>query len=185
MPIFQMAMKNGKYLIFGAVILIGTVISIYYIMSATKTLKVGDAAPAFTLSNQDGNPISLSDYKGKKSVVLYFYPKDETPGCTKEACKFRDEYQAFTDLGAEVIGVSGDSSGSHKSFADNHRLPYQLVSDQGGNLRRSYGVPTTFFLIPGRVTFVIDREGNIRHIFNSQFNAEQHIDEALEVLKKL
>lgn len=154
-------------------------------MSASKTLKPGDTAPDFTLSNQHGQPVSLSQFKGSKNVVLFFYPKDETPGCTKEACKFRDEYEVFTELGAEVIGISGDSADSHKSFADNHRLPYNLLSDKGGNVRKQYGVPSTFFLIPGRVTFVIDKQGIVRHVFNSQFNSEQHIDEALEALKTL
>jgi len=154
-------------------------------MSATKTLKVGETAPDFTLMNQHEQPVSLSDFKGSKNVVLFFYPKDETPGCTKEACKFRDEYEVFSDLGTEVIGISGDSGKSHKSFAENHRLPYQLLSDKGNAVRKAYGIPNTFFLIPGRVTFVIDREGIIRHIFNDQFNSERHIDEALEVLKKM
>lgn len=154
-------------------------------MSSTKTLKVGDTAPEFTLSNQNGEPVSLSSYRNKQNVVLFFYPKDETPGCTAEACKFRDEYEAFTDLGAEVIGISGDGESSHKSFADNHRLPYQLLSDSGNKVRKAYGIQNTFFLIPGRTTFVIDKQGLVKHIFNSQFNAEQHIDEALSVLKTM
>jgi peroxiredoxin Q/BCP len=154
-------------------------------MSSTKTLKIGDKAPDFSLLNQHGQQVTLSRYQHEKNVVVFFYPKDETPGCTAEACKFRDEYQAFTDLGAEVIGISGDGTESHKKFAENHRLPYNLLSDQGGKVRKAYGIPNTFFLIPGRVTFVIDKEGIIRHIFNSQFNAEKHIEEALEVLKTL
>lgn len=154
-------------------------------MSASKTLNVGDTAPDFTLVNQHGQNVSLSQFRGSKNVVIFFYPKDETPGCTKEACKFRDEYQVFSDLGAEVIGISGDSTGSHKSFAENHRLPYDLLSDKGGNVRKLYGVPNTFLLIPGRVTFIVDKEGIVRHVFNSQFNSEQHIDEALAALKTL
>jgi len=154
-------------------------------MSSTKTLKIGDKAPDFSLLNQHGQQVTLSKYRHDKNVVVFFYPKDETPGCTAEACKFRDEYEAFTDLGAEVIGISGDGTESHKKFAENHRLPYSLLSDNGGKVRKAYGIQNTFFLIPGRVTFVIDKEGIIRHIFNSQFNAEMHIPEALEVLKTL
>jgi len=186
MPIFQTVNKKQKYFWLASITILAIAsVTIYFIMSSTKTLKVGDKAPDFTLVNQAGESVSLSDYNGSKNVVLFFYPKDETPGCTKEACKFRDEYEAFTDLNAEVIGISGDSSGSHKGFAENHRLPYNLLSDQGGKVRKSYGVPNTFFLIPGRVTFVIDKQGVVKHIFNSQFNSEQHIDEALAVLKTL
>ncbi len=154
-------------------------------MSSTNTLKVGDIAPDFKLADANGNYVSLQDFKGTKNVVLFFYPKDETPGCTAEACRFRDEYDAFLSLDAEVLGISSDSADSHKKFAANHSLSYPLLSDVGGKVRKAYGVPNTFFLIPGRVTFVIDKQGVIRHIFNSQFNSEKHIDEALEVLKTL
>lgn len=187
MPILpNMAIKR-TYLLsaLAGIVAIGIIFTVYTIMSASKTLSVGSVAPEFTLTNQHGQSVSLSQFKGNKNVVLFFYPKDETPGCTKEACKFRDEYEVFTDLGAEVIGISSDSSGSHKSFAENHRLPYNLLSDKGGAVRKLYGVPNTFFLLPGRVTFVIDKEGTVRHVFNSQFNSEQHIDQALEALKSL
>lgn len=185
MPILP-NMNKKRILLIGLVLAaIITSIVVYTVMSTTKTLKTGDAAPDFTLTDQDGQAISLSQFKGNKNVVLYFYPKDETPGCTKEACKFRDEYEAFTDLGTEVLGVSSDGGDSHKKFAANYRLPFRLLSDKGGAVRKIYGVPNTFFLLPGRVTFVIDKEGTIRHIFNSQFNSEQHIDEALNVLKTL
>ena len=127
----------------------------------------------------------LSDFRGKKSVVLYFYPKDDTPGCTKEACSFRDSYEAFRDAGAEVIGVSSDNEASHRKFADKFKLPFMLVADAGGAVRKRYGVPATLGLLPGRVTFVIDRDGIVRHVFNSQFQATKHVDEALAVLKRL
>src|SRR3989475_8375862 len=118
----------------------------------------GQKAPAFDLEGNDGKKHALEDYKGK-TVVLYVYPKDDTPGCTKEACGFRDRYEDFRDAGAEVIGVSSDSASSHESFAKRHRLPFTLLSDARGEVRKRYGVPATLGLLPGRVTFVIDREG--------------------------
>ncbi len=148
-------------------------------------LKAGEAAPDFTLDDQDGNPVTLSSFRGEKCVVLYFYPKDDTPGCTAESCSFRDHYADFTDAGAEVIGVSDDSVASHRAFKAKHRLPFTLVSDRGGEVRRRYGVPSTFGLLPGRVTFVIDKEGVVRHAFNSQMEATRHVDEALAVLKRI
>src|SRR5690606_34936307 len=100
-------------------------------------------------------------------VVLYFYPKDDTPGCTVEACSFRDAYAVFSDAGAEVVGISSDSVGAHKAFADKHRLPFRLLADHGGHVRASYGVKKTLGLIDGRVTFIIDRGGVVRHVFSS------------------
>src|SRR5215204_1056097 len=131
-------------------------------------MQVGISAPDFELPASGGKSVRLSDFRGKKTVVLYFYPKDETPGCTVEACKFRDDYEDFTAAGAEVIGVSDDSVASHESFATRHRLPFVLVSDAGGKVRGQYGVKTTFGIIKGRVTFVIDRGGVIRNRFDSQ-----------------
>jgi peroxiredoxin Q/BCP len=148
-------------------------------------INVGDKAPDFTLPSQMGDNVTLSEYVGKKNVVLYFYPKDETQGCTREACKFRDMYDIFTNLGAEVLGVSSDTLESHKSFATHHSLPFLLLSDEDGRVRELYGVPSTMGIIPGRVTYIIDKEGVVRHIFNSQFKPEQHIEEALKILKEL
>jgi peroxiredoxin Q/BCP len=148
-------------------------------------IKVGDAAPEFDLTDAAGKRVRLSDFRGKRSVVVYFYPKDDTPGCTKEACSFRDSYQAFTDAGAEVIGVSSDDGASHQKFAEKFHLPFTLVSDTGGSVRKRYGVPATLGLLPGRVTFVIDRDGIVRHVFNSQLQATKHVDEALAVIKRL
>jgi len=142
---------------------------------------VGSAAPAFKLQDQAGKWHSLSDYKGKW-VVIYFYPKDDTPGCTKEACGFRDQYEEFQKLGAEVVGISSDSSASHQRFAAKHQLPFTLLADEGGAVRRLYGVPATLGLLPGRVTFVIDREGVVRHVLNSQLAAKRHVAEALATL---
>jgi len=146
-------------------------------------IRVGDAAPDFDLPDAGGRRVRLSDYKGTRGVVLYFYPKDDTPGCTKEACSFRDSYEAFRDAGAEVIGVSSDSTASHGRFAEKYRLPFVLVADAGGELRKRYGVPSTLGLLPGRVTYVIDRDGIVRHVFNSQLQATKHVDEALAALR--
>jgi len=149
------------------------------------SIGVGAAAPDFTKTTQDGDTISLSQYRAEKTVVLYFYPKDETPGCTAEACTFRDSFEDFVEAGAVVIGVSQDSEQSHKKFAEHHRLPFLLVSDRDKALQKAYGVPKTMGLLPGRVTYVIDREGTVQHVFNSQLNAKKHVREALEVVKRL
>lgn len=148
-------------------------------------ITVGDKAPDFKLRDQDGKEVTLTAFRGKKAVVLYFYPKDETPGCTKEACSFRDSYEDFAAAGAEVIGVSGDSVAKHKSFAEHHRLPFTLLADEGNRLRKAYGVPATLWVLPGRVTYVIDTSGVVRHVFDSQLQATKHIDEALRVIRGL
>ncbi|UCH28604.1 MAG: peroxiredoxin [Myxococcales bacterium] len=146
---------------------------------------VGATAPDFTKTTQNGDTITLSQFRGDKTVVLYFYPKDETTGCTLEACTFRDHYEDFVDAGAVVIGVSQDSDRSHKRFAEHHRLPFLLVSDRDKALQNAYGVQKTMGLLPGRVTYVIDREGTIRHVFNSLINAKKHVREALNVVNRL
>lgn len=153
--------------------------------TASKMLEVGDFAPDFVLRNQHNELVRLSDFRNKRNVVLYFYPKDDTPGCTAEAKCFRDNYEIFLSLGAEVIGVSSDSTASHIRFADKYKLPFILLSDVDGKVRELYGVTKTLFILPGRVTFVIDKQGIIRHIFSSQFNATKHIDEAMNILKSL
>jgi thioredoxin-dependent peroxiredoxin len=153
--------------------------------SGDSSIRVGDEAPDFVLPDRTGKMVRLSEFRGHKAVVLYFYPKDDTPGCTKESCAFRDGYQDFQDAGAEVIGVSSDSAESHGKFAAKHRLPFTLLADQGGQVRKRYGIPATLGLLPGRVTFVIDRSGVVRHVFNSQFQATQHVSEALEALRRL
>ena len=150
-------------------------------------VKVGDIAPDFTATTQDGESLQLSSFKGKSAVVLYFYPKDETSVCTAQACSFRDRYEDFKAAGAEVIGVSGDSDESHRSFASHHRLPFKLISDTNNSLRQLYGVQeeqTQFGLLPGRVTFVIDKEGVVRLVFSSILESEPHIEKALAILKE-
>ena len=149
------------------------------------TVKVGDKAPDFTLPSQMDDNVTLSEFLGKKNIVLYFYPKDETPGCTREACTFRDSYEELTNLGAEVLGVSGQSVMSHKSFATHYGLPFILLSDVGNKVRKLYDVPSTMGLIPGRVTYIIDKQGIVRHIFSSQTQAERHVEEAKKTLREL
>jgi len=150
-----------------------------------RGIQVGDKAPDFTLPSQSGEPVRLYDRLGEQVVVLYFYPKDNTPGCTAEARAFRDSYEAFTNAGAQVIGVSSDSVARHVGFAHQHNLPFTLLSDQGGRVRKNYGVPATFGVLPGRVTYVIDRGGTVRHVFNSMTHIDQHISEALAVVRRL
>lgn len=148
-------------------------------------VKIGDKAPDFSLPNQDEVMVSLSDYYEKKDVVLFFYPKDFSPGCTTQACTFRDRYEDFTDLGAEVIGVSSDSVQSHKKFLETYMLPFTLLSDSDGDVRKLYGSTKVFGIVPGRYTFIIDRKGIIRHIFTSETNMKKHVDEALRVLREI
>ena len=148
-------------------------------------IDVGEPAPDLSLSTHTGEQLSLADYRGKHPVVVFFYPKDGTAVCTKEVCSFRDAYDDFTEAGAVVIGISSDSEARHQSFAQKHGLPFLLVSDKDGNARRAFGVAKTMGIFPGRVTYVIDREGIVRHIFNSQFAADRHVEEALEIVRKL
>lgn len=148
-------------------------------------IAVGDKAPDITLPDASGKSVSLKDFQGNKTVVLYFYPKDDTPGCTKEACSFRDSYTVFQEAGAEVIGVSSDDAASHQKFADRYQLPFTLLSDTNNQARKAFGVPATLGLLPGRVTYVIDKTGTVRHIFNSQLNFQGHIDESLKIVKSL
>jgi peroxiredoxin Q/BCP len=150
-----------------------------------KGIQAGDKAPDFTLPSQAGEQVRLSDQLGRRTVVLYFYPKDETSGCTREACAFRDNYEVFAEAGAEVIGVSSDSVDRHAAFATHHSLPFTLVSDADGVARKAYGVPSVLGMLPGRVTYVIDRTGTVRHVFNSMTNIGGHVSEALDVVKKL
>jgi peroxiredoxin Q/BCP len=149
------------------------------------TLVVGDKAPLFTLPAANGTPFSLGDAIGRRTVVLFFYPKDDTPGCTVEACTFRDNYEAFVQAGAEVVGVSSDSGKSHEAFASKHRLPMTLLTDTDGKVRALYGVKSTLGLLPGRATFVIDRSGTIAHVFVSQLRVKSHVEQALEVVRRL
>lgn len=149
------------------------------------TLKVGDIIPHFTSKDTDGNDFDSQNYVGQKPLVIYFYPKDNTPGCTAQACSFRDQYQDFLDFGAEVIGISSDSAASHQKFSKQYKLPFILLSDNNKKIRNLFGVPSGLFgLIPGRVTYVADKQGVIRMIFDSVL-ATKHIPKALEAIKNL
>jgi peroxiredoxin Q/BCP len=145
-------------------------------------LKAGDPAPDFELPDQEGNLVRLRQFRGKSAVVVYFYPKDDTSGCTIEACGFRDDYARFKAAGAEVLGISGDSGASHRAFAAKFNLPFTLLSDAGGRVRKLYGVKKTLGILPGRATYVIDRDGIVRHVFSSQSQPAKHVEEALRAL---
>jgi peroxiredoxin Q/BCP len=150
-----------------------------------KKLKTGDKAPLFSLPDQAGKMINLADFIGKSNLVIYFYPRDDSYGCTKEACSFRDNYEDFKESGAEVIGISADDESSHRSFSARHRLPFILLSDKDKKVAGLYGVGRSLGILPGRVTFVVDKQGVIRMIYSSQVNFQKHIDEALEILRGL
>lgn len=147
-------------------------------------MKIGNIVPDITLTNQHGKTFNFRQLIGEKAFVVYFYPKDFTPGCTKEACNFRDNYQDFKDIGAEVIGVSADSPESHSRFTEKYNLPYIFLSDENKKAREAFGVkPYLLGLLPGRETFIFDKDGRLIHKFNSM-HAGRHMPEALTVLRK-
>ncbi len=149
-------------------------------------ISVGSTIPGFSLNDQNGKRFEISDVLGRKNLVIYFYPKDDSPGCTKEACSFRDQFEVFRDADAVIIGISSQSVKSHKEFADKYKLNYTLLSDEGEKIRQLFGVPTNLLgLIPGRVTYVVNKEGKVVYMFNSQIKAEMHVSEALKILKEL
>ena len=151
-----------------------------------EMLKVGDKIPSFELPDQNGKLISVDSLIGSKNLVIYFYPKDYTSGCTAEACSFRDHYEVFKEYDAEVIGISTDGASRHNAFAKSYQLGFILLSDKGKKVERLFGVPRALFgLTTGRVTFVVDKEGIIRHVFQSQTQATRHVDEALQIVKSL
>jgi peroxiredoxin Q/BCP len=151
---------------------------------SNKELNKGDKIPSFKLKDQNDEWFDISGYVGKSFLVVYFYPKDDTPGCTREACTFRDKYEDFANNNIKVIGISGDSPTSHKRFAQKHKLNFTLLSDEHQKVEKSFGVPRNLFgLLPGRVTYVIDLQGTIIHVFNSQLNVEKHVSEALRIVK--
>ncbi len=148
-------------------------------------IREGDTAPRFTLPDQDGTLVTLDALLEKGPVVVFFYPKDETPGCTAEACSFRDSYEDFQDAGASVVGVSSDSSASHRRFRDKHGFPYVLLSDEKGRVRAEWGVPKTLGILDGRSTYVVGKDGVVRHVLHSQLMVKKHVAEALDVVKRL
>jgi thioredoxin-dependent peroxiredoxin len=149
-------------------------------------ISTGDKCPTFELNDQEGKLRKSEEFLTKKALVLYFYPKDDTPGCTAQACSFRDAYEELSEVGAEVVGVSGDTLEQHKKFAKKHNLPFTLLADTNNKLRKQMGVPTNLFgLIPGRVTYVIDNQGVVKGLFNSQLEIKGHVKKALEIIEKL
>ena len=149
-------------------------------------IKIGDIIPWFNLQDQHGNLFDINSLLGKKNLVIYFYPKDDSPGCTAQACSFRDQFEVFKEADAEIIGISGQSVKSHKEFAEKHRLSFTLLSDEGNKIRKQFGVTSDLLgLLPGRVTFVADKNGKVIYVFNSQTQATKHVDEALKILKEL
>ncbi|MCF6223209.1 MAG: peroxiredoxin [Flavobacteriaceae bacterium] len=153
-------------------------------MNKNKSIKIGDKLPSFILKNQYGETFNSDDFIGKTAMVVYFYPKDDTPGCTKEACSFRDSYEEFLEKNVKVIGISSDNIKSHKNFSDKYNLPFTLLADTKKEVRKLFGVPSSVLgLIPGRVTYVVNNKGIIIYIYNSMTNAETHIQEALKALQ--
>lgn len=151
-------------------------------MAETK-LHPGDQLPHFILHDENHQPINIASLKGR-FLILYFYPKDDTPGCIKEACSFRDAFQDLVDAGAIVYGVSNDTPDSHAQFKEKYRLPFSLLSDTAGELRKLLGVPSDLFgLLPGRVTYIFNPEGRLVEVFKSQLSPEKHVKEALEVIR--
>jgi peroxiredoxin Q/BCP len=149
-------------------------------------LKIGDTLPDFMLPDQDGNDFYMHKIVGKKNLVVYFYPKDESVACTMEACKFRDYFEDFINYECDVIGISGDSVESHQRFSRNLGLPFVLLSDEENKIRKKFGVPRNLFgLLPGRVSYIVDKKGVIRHIVNSQLNIKKHVNEAIMHLQKI
>jgi peroxiredoxin Q/BCP len=152
---------------------------------ASRPVRAGDRAPSFSLSSDDGTVVALADVLAKGPAVVFFYPKDETAGCTAEACAFRDAYEAFQEAGATVIGISSDSAASHGRFRHKHGFQFLLLSDPGGRVRAEWGVPKTLGLLDGRSTYVIGKDGVVSRVFHSQVRVKRHVEEALTALKKL
>lgn len=149
-------------------------------------INVGSMVPSFSLKDQFGKVFDINSVKGKKNLVIYFYPKDDSPGCTKEACSFRDQFEVFNEADALIIGISVQSVKSHLDFANKYRLNYTLLSDEGNKVRKLFNVPTNLLgLLPGRVTYIVNKAGKVVFIFNSQMQAEKHIEEAIRILKEL
>ena len=149
-------------------------------------IEIGSSIPTFSLPDQNGNLFDINSVLGKKNLVIYFYPKDDSPGCTAQACSFRDQFELFTEADAVIIGISGQSVESHKEFAEKHRLSFTLLSDEGDKIRKQFGVPTNLLgLLPGRVTYIADKTGKVIYMFDSQMQATRHVDEALRILKEL
>jgi peroxiredoxin Q/BCP len=154
--------------------------------SDMEKIKVGSQLPHFALRDQNGKLFDIDSVKGKKNLVIYFYPKDDTPGCTKEACSFRDQFVVFEEVDAMIIGISSQSVESHQAFAQKYHLNFTLLSDSDRQVSKLFGVSSDLLgLLPGRVTYVVSKEGKVVYVFNSQTQATKHVEEALRILKTL
>ena len=172
-----------KSLYISLVLLTGLAIFSTLRSNAQSPIKVGDIVPSFVLNDQFGEAFDIDDYIGNTAMVVYFYPKDDTPGCTKEACKFRDSYHEFADKKIKVIGISADDVESHKNFAEKYNLPFTLLADINNDVRKQFGVKGNIMgLIPGRVTYVIDKSGKVSFIYESQLKSERHIEESINAI---
>ena len=151
-----------------------------------QQVQKGSKVPSFALPDQNGKRFDIETVLGKKNLVIYFYPKDDSPGCTKQACTFRDQFEVFREADAEIIGISSDDVESHKKFAEKYSLTYTLLSDTEGKVRKLFDVPSDIFgLLPGRVTYIVNKQGIVIHTFDSQFQTQKHIEESLSALRKL
>ena len=154
--------------------------------SSDTRIGVGSTLPSFSLKDQYGNTFSIDSVIGKQNLLIYFYPKDGSPGCTREACAFRDEFDEFKKAGTMIIGISGQSVESHMKFATENRINYPLLSDEGNKVRKLFKVPANLLgLIPGRVTYIIDKNGKVVFVYGSQVMATSHAEKALKIVKGL
>jgi len=175
----------GVYLMI-YILLFVTYLSVNANPQKMKKIVVGSKVPKFELLDQNGKIFNIDSVLGKKNLVIYFYPKDDSPGCTKQACSFRDQFEVFRDADAMIIGISEQSVESHLAFAKKHRLNYTLLSDNGNKIRKKFGVPGSFLgVLPGRVTYIVNKEGEVVYMFNSQLKAKKHVEESLRIIKDL
>lgn len=169
-----------KILFFLAIAIV--IISIYKFSKKETMLTIGDRIPNINLKDENNNMVDIDSISSP--MVIYFYPKDNTPGCIKEACSFRDAFEQFSSKNIRVFGISGDSPSSHKKFKQKYHLPFTLLSDTGNKIREKFGVPNSLLVLPGRVTFVVDKNKIIQYYFNSQFKASEHVIKALNYINK-
>ena len=175
----------GVYLAIFSLLFV-TYINVFANSQKMKKIVVGSQVPKFELLDQNGKVFNIDSVLGKKNLVIYFYPKDDSPGCTKQACSFRDQFEVFKDADAIIIGISEQSVDSHLKFAKKYRLNYTLLSDKNNVVRKKFGVPSSFLsVLPGRVTYVVDKAGKVVYMFNSQLNANKHVEESLKIIKSL
>lgn len=181
---------SSAYLISVTAIMLGTMIACAQdkdtrdkTSKSMETLSIGDPVPSFVLKDEDGNDFDVNDYIGKQLLVIYFYPKDDSPGCTKQACAMRDSYAEFTDANAKVIGINSGSAESHKAFRQKHNLPFTLLSDPGNKVLKAFGVKNVLFLT-GRETFVVGLDGKIAYTFRGMLKDKEHAENVLAFLKE-